>query len=67
MHTPEYGVKEFVRLFGLNFDPNYLRTGKTECAKIDLSSDQNQKPIEKKFAGLAARAVFASAFFFKNS
>ena len=32
--TPVYGVKEFVRLSVClsvtNFDPNYLRTGKTE-------------------------------------
>ena len=32
-----------------------------------LSSNQNQKPIEKMFAHLAARAVFVSLFFFKNS
>ena len=32
-HTPVYGVKEFVRLSVINFDPNYLRTGKTEWAK----------------------------------
>ena len=34
---------------------------------FDLSSNQNQKPIEKKFACLAARAVFVSLFFSKNS
>ena len=34
---------------------------------FDLSSNQSQKPVEKKFAGLAARAVFGSPFFFKNS
>ena len=30
---------------------------------FDLSSNQNQKAIEKKFAHLAARAVFVSPFF----
>ena len=30
---------------------------------FDLSSNQNQKPFEKKFATLAARAVFVSLFF----
>ena len=30
LHTPVYGVKEFVCLSVTNFDPNYLRTGKTE-------------------------------------
>ena len=39
-----------------NFDPNYLRTGRIEWAEI-----------EKKFATLAARAVFVNMFFFKNS
>ena len=29
---------------------------------FDLSSNQNQKPFEKKFATLAARAVFVSSF-----
>ena len=33
-HTPVYGVKEFVRLSVINFDPNYLGTGKTEWAEI---------------------------------
>ena len=28
-HTPLYGVKEFVCLSFTNFDPNYLRTGRT--------------------------------------
>ena len=34
---------------------------------VDLSSKQNQKPLEKKFETLAARAVFVSLFFFKKS
>ena len=34
--------------------------------KIDLSSNQNQKPFEKKFAGLATRAVFGSRFSLKK-
>ena len=46
----------------INFDPNYLRTGKT----IDLSSNQNQKPLEKKFAELATRAFFVSQFLFQK-
>ena len=32
-NTPVYGVKEFVHLSVLNFDPNDLRTGVTEWAK----------------------------------
>ena len=32
-HTSIYGVREFVCLSVKNFDPNYLRTGKTEWAK----------------------------------
>ena len=36
----------------VNFDPNYF----------DLSSNQNQKPSEKKLATLAARADFVSSF-----
>ena len=34
LHTPVYGVKEFVCLSVVNFDPNYLRTGKREWAEI---------------------------------
>ena len=33
-HTFVYGVKELVRLPVTKFDPNYLRTGKTEWAVI---------------------------------
>ena len=39
LHTPEYGVKEFFLLSCLsvvNFDPNYLRTSRTEWADIFL-------------------------------
>ena len=44
LKTPVYGVKEFVCLSVclsaclsvINFDPNYLRTGKTEWAEIFL-------------------------------
>ena len=32
-HTPVNGIKEFVCLSVTNFDPNYLRTGKTKWAK----------------------------------
>ena len=37
---------------------------KTRKIKVlfDLSSNQNQKPFAKKFATLAARAVFVSLF-----
>ena len=35
-HTPVNGVKEFVRLSVVNFDPHYLGTGKTEWAEIFL-------------------------------
>ena len=54
-----------------NFDPNYLGTGRTEWAEIflghfrkndDLSSNQKPKTIWKKFATLAAPAVFVSSF-----
>ena len=57
-HTPVYGVKEFVCL------SVYLSVTKFYKRLFDLSSNQNQKPIEKKFAGLAARAVFVNLFFF---
>ena len=33
-HTPVYSVKKFVCLFVTKFNPNYLRTGKTEWAEI---------------------------------
>ena len=33
---------------------------------IDLSSNQKQKPFEKKFATLVARAVFVSLFFLQK-
>ena len=50
---PGYGVKEFVCL--------------SVCYKLwpqlfDLSSNQNQNTFEKKFASLAARAVFVTSF-----
>ena len=35
-HTPVYGVEEFVCLSVINFDPNYLRTGRTEWAEFFL-------------------------------
>ena len=34
--------------------------------KIDLSSNQNRKPIKKKFAHLAPRVVFVSSFLFQK-
>ena len=34
---------------------------------FDLSSKQNQKPFEKKFANLKAKAVFVSLFFSKTA
>ena len=50
INTHVYGAKESVCL--------------SVCYKrlFDLSSNQNQKPFEKKFAGLAARAVFVILF-----
>ena len=33
VHTPVFGVKKFVCPSVVNFDPNYLRTGKTEWGK----------------------------------
>ena len=66
----------------INFDPNYFKTGKTEWAKKIYGKNQSLKkfylskkwtvglgPRAKtatKFAGLAARAVFGSLFFFKK-
>ena len=35
-HTPVYGVKKFVCLSNINFDPNYLTTGRAEWAEIFL-------------------------------
>ena len=32
-HTLVYGVKEFVCLSVTKFDPNYLKTDRTECVK----------------------------------
>ena len=52
-HTPVNGVKEFVCLSLVNFDPNHLKTGRTEGA-------------ENKFATLAARAVFVGLFLLKK-
>ena len=34
MHNPVYDVKEFDCLSITNFDPNYLRTGKTEWTEF---------------------------------
>ena len=39
LHTPLYGVKEFVCLSVTNFDLNYLRTGKIEWAEIFLTKN----------------------------
>ena len=84
----------------INFDPKYLRTGKTEWAEIflgtslsrsivsknifkgpvglgprpkqqhfypifyfDPSSTQNTKPFQKRFASLAAQAIFRQPIF----
>ena len=66
-HTPVYGVKEFVRLSVCllqNLTAIILGLAKQ---LIFLSSNQNHKPIKKKFSCVAARAVFISMFFFKNS
>ena len=50
-NTPVYGVKEFVCL--------------SVCLSV-INFDPDYQ-LKKKFAGLAAIAVFVSAFFFKNS
>ena len=47
-------------------NPHTLLYGVKEWL-FDFSSNQNQKPIEKMFSRLAARAVFVSLLFFKNS
>ena len=52
--------------------PNNENTDKTQFTKkafliiTYLSSNQNQKPFEKKFATLAASAVFVSLFFLQK-
>ena len=40
--TPVCGVKECVYMSVLNFNPNYLRTGKTEWAKKSLILTKEQ-------------------------
>ena len=52
LHTSVYGVKEFESVCLLPL--------------FDLSSNKNQKPFQKKFATLAASAVFVSLFFLQN-
>ena len=47
LHTPVYGVKEFVCLSVTNFDPNYL-TGRTEWAEI-FKDNFGWTKILKKF------------------
>ena len=47
-HTPVYGVKEFVRLSVINFDPNYLMTGKTDGLN-EKSGHLLQKPMSHNF------------------
>ena len=43
LHTPVCGVKEFVCMSVLNFNPNYLRTGITEWAKkININKKNNE-------------------------
>ena len=56
MVSKNLSVSLSVCLSVTNFDPNY-----------DLLSNQNQKPFEKMFATLAARAVFVRQFLLKNS
>ena len=50
LYTPVYSVKEFVCLSVTNFDPNYLRTGKTEWAKAIHS--KNFSTISLYFSAL---------------
>ena len=47
-HIPIYGVNEFVCLPVTKFDPNYLRTGKTDWAAIFLGH-LRQKTMSQKF------------------
>ena len=67
--TPVYGVKEFVCLSVTNFDPGLAKQNGLKIYKrlFDLLPNHNQKPFEKKFATLAARAVFESRFFSKKA
>ena len=46
-HTLVFNVKEFVCLSVSKFDPNYLRTGKTERAEIFLKHHY-QKAMSQK-------------------
>ena len=46
-HTPVYGAKEFACLSVSNFDPNYLRTGRTEWDEI-FSEHLCQKAMFQK-------------------
>ena len=48
-HTPVYGVKECVCLSVINFDPNYLRTGRTEWPEIALRTSKAKRRLKKKF------------------
>ena len=55
-HIPVYGVKEFVCLSVClsvtKFDPNYLRTGKTEWAKKNVMASMAKRYVSKFFVCL---------------
>ena len=58
-----------VCLSDTNFDPNYIKTGRREWAenflgqKNDLSSNQNQKPFEKKVCMFGCLSCFCKLIF----
>ena len=49
IHIPVYGVIEFVCLSVINFDPNYLRTGRTEWAEIFFRTSMAKSHVSKNF------------------
>ena len=49
-HTLVFDVKEFVCLSVTKFDPNYLRTGKTEWAEIFLGHHWQKAMSQKKLS-----------------
>ena len=49
INTPAYGVKEFVCLSVINFDPNLLRSGKKEWAEIFFETSMAKRHVSKFF------------------
>ena len=60
-HTPVYGDKEFLSV--CCFDPNYLRTGRTEWAEIVFRT----KPSNKSLHVWLPELFLTARFCFKNS